>query len=129
MMDEAQIAALLECFAQHPHFIITSHARPDGDAVGSVLALAELLHQLGRTTDLVLADTVPNIYRTLPGVERIRHAPALDPTADAPVIILECDCTARTGLQGLDNRLLINIDHHASGRNYAALNWIDAEAC
>jgi phosphoesterase RecJ-like protein len=107
MMDAAQIAALLECFAQHPHFIITSHARPDGDAVGSVLALAELLQQLGRTTDLVLADPVPTIYRTLPGVERIRQAPDLEATADAPVIILECDSTTRTGLRGLDNRLLI----------------------
>ncbi len=80
---QAQIAALLECFAQHPHFVITSHARPDGDAIGSVLALAELLHQLGRTTDLVLADPIPAIYRTLPGVDRIRQAAALD-LADSP---------------------------------------------
>jgi phosphoesterase RecJ-like protein len=136
MMDEVKIAALLDCFQQHPHFVITSHARPDGDAVGSVLALAELLHQLGRTTDLVLADPIPTIYRTLPGIERIRHAAALDPVdlarSDAPVapvIILECDCIERTGLTGLEDRQLINIDHHASGRNYATLNWIDPEAC
>jgi bifunctional oligoribonuclease and PAP phosphatase NrnA len=134
MMDEAQIAALLDCFQQHPHFIITSHARPDGDAVGSVLALAELLHQLGRTTDLILSDPVPTIYRTLPGVERIRHAAALDSAATldaaaAPVLILECDCIERTGLSGLKERLLLNIDHHASGRTYAAINWIDPEAC
>src|SRR5271154_2983846 len=135
MMDEAQIAALLECFAQHPHFVITSHARPDGDAVGSVLALAELLHQLGRTTDLVLADPIPAVYRTLPGVARIRHAAALDPVpaaataTAAPVLILECDGIGRTGLGGLEGRLLINIDPHASGRNYAALNWIDPDAC
>ncbi len=136
MIDEAQIAALLNCFQQHPHFIITSHARPDGDAVGSVLALAELLHQLGRTTDLILADPIPAIYRTLPGVERIRHAAALDSAATAPlgaapapVIILECDSVERTGLTGFENHLLINIDHHASGRNYATLNWIDPEAC
>jgi len=136
MMDEAQIAALLECFQQHPHFIVTSHARPDGDAVGSVLALAELLRQLGRTTDLILADPIPAIYRTLPGIERIRRAAALDPVDPArsdaplaPVLILECDCIERTGLKGLENRLLVNIDHHASGRSYAALNWIDPEAC
>lgn len=131
-MDEAQIAALLDCFQQHPHFIVTSHARPDGDAVGSVLALGELLHQLGRTTDLILADTIPAIYRTLPGIERIRHAAAIPAALNAsapPVIILECDCIERTGLTGFENHVLINIDHHASGRNYAALNWIDPEAC
>ncbi|HWZ52415.1 MAG TPA: bifunctional oligoribonuclease/PAP phosphatase NrnA [Granulicella sp.] len=130
MMDDAPISALLECLRQHPHFVVTSHARPDGDAVGSVLALAELLEQLGRTVDVVLADPIPVIYRTLPGVDRIRRAASLESTLpSAPVIILECDCTDRTGLGGLDHRLLINIDHHASGRNYAALNWIDPDAC
>src|ERR1700692_92023 len=79
MMEEAQIAALLECFRQHPHFLITAHARPDGDAIGSILALAELLEQLGCTTDPVLADPTPHIYRSLPGIHRIRQAAALDP--------------------------------------------------
>jgi phosphoesterase RecJ-like protein len=46
-----------------------------------------------------------------------------------PVIILECDSTARTGLTDLDHRPLINIDHHASGRHYGDLNWIDEHAC
>jgi phosphoesterase RecJ-like protein len=130
MMEEAQIAALLECFRQHPHFLITAHARPDGDAIGSILALAELLEQFGCTTDPVLVDPIPHIYRSLPGVHRIRQAATL--TSDeplAPVIILECDCVARTGLAGLDNRFLLNIDHHLSGRNYGALNWIDEHAC
>jgi bifunctional oligoribonuclease and PAP phosphatase NrnA len=130
MMVDAPISALLECLRQHQHFVVTSHARPDGDAVGSVLALAELLEQLGRTVDVVLADPIPTIYRTLPGVDRIRQAASLESMLpSAPVIILECDSILRTGLGGLDQRLLLNIDHHASGRNYAALNWIDPDAC
>ena len=133
MMDEAQIAALIECFRQHPHFLITSHAHPDGDAIGSVLALAELLEQLGCTTDPVLADPIPSVYQSLPNVHRIRQAASIASSDPAellvPVIILECDSIARTGLAGLDNRVLINIDHHTSGRHYAALNWIDEQAC
>ena len=56
MTPEASIAALLEVFHPGKRFILTSHARPDGDAIGSVLGLAELLDQLGCQVDVVLAD-------------------------------------------------------------------------
>ena len=129
---EAKIAALLTVFRSHPRFLLTSHARPDGDAIGSVMALAEVLDQLGCKVDVVLADPVPATYTTLPNVERIHHTPSasdIDPTGDTPAILLECDGITRTGLLGLEGRTLINIDHHASGRNFGAFNWIDEHAC
>jgi phosphoesterase RecJ-like protein len=137
--DES-IALLLQIFREHSHFIITSHARPDGDAIGSALALAEVLHQLGCSTDIVLADSAPAIYRTLPNLDRIRFATSVDSALAAagvdpqhsclaPVILLECDSLERTGLTGLRGRFLINIDHHASGQNFASVNWIDPGAC
>src|SRR5580692_4118660 len=70
---EPQIAALLAVFRAHPRFLLTSHARPDGDAIGSALALAEVLDQLGCKVDIVLADPVPTTYSTLPNLHRIRH--------------------------------------------------------
>lgn len=130
--DGPQIAALLSFFRSHPRLLLTSHARPDGDAIGSVLALSEVLDQLGCHTDVVLADPVPNIYRTLPNVGRIHHLPSaddIDPSPSIPAILLECDSISRTGLGGLEGRTLINIDHHASGRDFAAINWIDEHAC
>lgn len=132
MTPEASITALLEAFRSTPRFILTSHARPDGDAIGSVLALAEILDQLGCQTDIVLADPIPLIYRTLPNIERIHHAPSVSdivPDPGVSAILLECDGIERTGLLGLDDRCLINIDHHASGRHFAYLNWIDEHAC
>jgi phosphoesterase RecJ-like protein len=129
---EAQIAVLLATFRAHPHFLLTSHSRPDGDAIGSVLALAEVLDQLGRKVDIVLADSIPSTYRELPNLHRIHHAPSaddVDPSRTAPAILLECDGIARTGLLGLEGRTLINIDHHASGRPFASVNWIDEHAC
>jgi bifunctional oligoribonuclease and PAP phosphatase NrnA len=131
MSSEPEIATLLETFRQHPHFVLTSHARPDGDAIGSALALAEILDQLDVAVDVVLADPIPSVYRTLPGVDRIRHSATVanGPDDSAPVIILECDCFERTGLLDLEDRQIINIDHHTSGRNYGMLNWIDPEAC
>jgi bifunctional oligoribonuclease and PAP phosphatase NrnA len=132
MTPEASIAALLEAFRSTPRFILTSHARPDGDAIGSVLALAQVLDQLGCQTDIVMADPIPFIYRTLPDITRIHHAAsASDIVSDpaVPAILLECDSIERTGLLGLEDRCLINIDHHASGRPFAYLNWIDEHAC
>ncbi len=129
---DSQIAALLAAFRSHTRLLLTSHARPDGDAIGSVLALAEVLDQLGCTVDVILADPVPTIYRTLPNVGRIHHAASandIDPDLGTPAILLECDGTARTGLLGLEGRTLINIDHHASGRRFASINWIDEHAC
>jgi phosphoesterase RecJ-like protein len=132
MTPEASTTALLEAFRPGKRFLLTSHARPDGDAIGSVLALAELLEQLGCQVNVVLADPIPFIYRTLPNIHRIHHAPSaadVDPDPNTPAILLECDCIARTGLLGLEGRSLINIDHHASGRPFASLNWIDEDAC
>ncbi len=129
---EVQIGELLTTFRAHPRFLLTSHARPDGDAIGSVLALAEVLDQLGCQVDIVVADPVPLTYRALPNLHRIHHTPSandIDPEGDIPAILLECDGIARTGLLGLEGRTLINIDHHASGRPFASVNWIDEHAC
>lgn len=129
----APIDSLLAIFRQHRRFIVTSHARPDGDAIGSVLALGEVLKQLGRGTHLALADPAPAIYSSLPGIEHIRFGPSIDRHSldgddPAPAILLECDGIERSGLRGLEARLLINIDHHISGRNFGGVNWIDPGA-
>ncbi len=122
------VPALLALLRGRKQVVVTSHARPDGDAIGSSLAMAGVLEQLGHDVEVVLADPVPEIYKTLPQIERVRHAAAPDMRAEA-VVILECDSIERTGLDGLEGRLLINIDHHESGRDYAAFNWIDPKAC
>jgi bifunctional oligoribonuclease and PAP phosphatase NrnA len=128
---DADIAALLAFFRSHRRLLLTSHARPDGDAIGSVLALAEVLDQLGCKADVILVDPIPYIYRTLPNLDRIHHTASandVDPDPNTPAILLECDGIARTGLLGLEGRTLINIDHHASGRLFGSINWIDEHA-
>ena len=126
------IQSLLTALYGQSRILVTSHARPDGDAIGSALALGEVLDQLGHTVDIVFADPVPEAYATLPNVKRIRHAADVGNYADggpSAVVVLECDSIRRTGLLGLEGRLLFNIDHHASGRDFGAVNWIDEKAC
>ena len=132
MRTDTPIPALLEKFRSHSRFLITSHARPDGDAIGSVLALAEILDQMGRECVVVFADEIPYIYRTMPNLDRIRFtadARKVEPNLETPAVLLECDGIPRTGMAGLEGRTLINIDHHASGRAFGDLNWIDEDAC
>jgi bifunctional oligoribonuclease and PAP phosphatase NrnA len=107
-------------------FVVTSHARPDGDGIGSALACAQILRLMGKEAEVVMHDGVPRIYQNLPFADRVTQADAA-PTNDA-VIVLECDNIKRTGLKGLEEYFLINIDHHASGRNFANVNWIDPMA-
>src|SRR5512143_1728913 len=104
-------------------FVVTSHARPDGDGIGSALACAQILRQLGKEAEVVMHDGVPRIYQNLPFADRVMHAETV-PANDA-VIILECDSIRRTLLNGLENCFLISIDHHVTGRNFAQVNWID----
>jgi bifunctional oligoribonuclease and PAP phosphatase NrnA len=127
MEDWHPIDAILNVLHTGHRFLVVSHARPDGDALGSMLACAMFLEQLGKQVDLLSGDRIPLIYRFLPGINRVRISPCVDDDYDA-ILLLECDGIPRTGLKGLDGRFLINIDHHASGRNFADINWIEAEA-
>ena len=118
---------VLREIGQRDRFVLTSHARPDGDAIGSALACGEILRRMHKQAEVVLRDGVPRIYQTLPFSEQVVHADRANGQYDA-AIILECDSIQRTRLSGLENRFLISIDHHLSGRPFAHVNWIDPRA-
>lgn len=121
------IDEILEVIRAGERFLICSHSRPDGDAVGSVLAMGMFLEQIGKRADLVTADRIPLVYRKLPGAGGFRTALRVHGPYDA-AILLECDSAERTRLRGLEAFLIVNIDHHASGRPWGRINWIDREA-
>jgi len=118
---------VLKHIEQRDRFLLTSHARPDGDAVGSALACCQILRSMGKEADVVLHDGVPRIYQPLPFADTVVRAERVNGNYDA-AIILECDSIQRTRLEGLENRFLISIDHHVSGRPLAHVNWIDPKA-
>jgi phosphoesterase RecJ-like protein len=118
---------VLQQIEQHDRFVLTSHARPDGDAVGSALACCQVLRAMGKQADVVLHDGVPRVYRSLPFADQVLQADRV-PGIYESAIILECDSIHRTRLKGLEGRFLISIDHHVSGRPFAHVNWIDPHA-
>lgn len=121
------LAAILDVLHRGERFLVCSHARPDGDAVGSMLALGMAIEQMGKRADLVTADRVPLQYRQLPGVGAIQTLLRVRGLYDA-AILLECDSLERTRLRGLEEFFLVNIDHHITGREFAQVNWIDRGA-
>jgi phosphoesterase RecJ-like protein len=125
--ESDSLAAILQVLRKGERFLVCSHARSDGDAAGSMLALGMLLEQMGKRADLVSAGPIPDLYRRLPGADSIHTTLRVDGPYDA-AILLECDGLERTGLRGLERIFLINIDHHVSGRPFAHLNWIDRQA-
>lgn len=121
------IEAILQVIRDGERFLVCSHSRPDGDAVGSVLAMGMFLQQIGKRADLVTADRIPAVYRNLPTADNFRTALRVHGPYDA-AILLECDSAERTRLLGLERFPIVNIDHHASGRMWGQINWIDRDA-
>ena len=122
------LAEVLNQISRRKRFVVTSHARPDGDAVGSVLACSQVLRSMGKEVDVLLRDGVPHIYQPLPDSDTVKVVPDVNGDYEA-AILLECDSIQRTRLTGLENQYLINIDHHSTARPFANVNWIDKDAC
>jgi bifunctional oligoribonuclease and PAP phosphatase NrnA len=112
---------------ERQRFVLSSHVRPDGDAIGSQLAMAFALWQLGKEVRLVNRDQAPAPMMVFPGVSRIEVAGRIDDPGDA-VIVMECGDLTRTGVEGFERGFVINIDHHIGNSNFGALNWFDGTA-
>jgi len=126
-MTANPIAEIREVILQRQRFVITSHARPDGDAIGSQLAMAYALRQLGKDVQLVDKDPTPPPFQTLPGIRDIQVSPTVHGQFDA-AIVMECGDLSRTGVDGFEKYFVINIDHHPGNRSYGAINWFDERA-
>lgn len=124
---------LIQSLRQGSRFLLTSHANPDGDAIGSEVGLARILRSLGKGAVIWNRDPCPPIYRPLPGSDWIRDGeepPKGFPDSFDAIVALECPSLERTGLaEQLDGTLpILNIDHHLQNEHYGKYNWIDTAA-
>lgn len=107
------------------NFLIASHVRPDGDAVGSLLGLGLALQAAGKPVVMVLADGVPSAFRHLPGADQIKTAVESD---FETFITVDCADFKRTGKPFAASRAPdINIDHHITNERFGELNLIEGE--
>lgn len=108
-------------------FLITSHLKPDGDSIGSQMAMAFALRALGKQVRIVNHDQAQPALLTFPGVSEIAVADRVEGDYDL-VLVMECSDLARTGVENLDRYRIVNIDHHPGNAMYGAVNWFDAGA-
>jgi len=116
-----------EAIRRRQRFVIASHVRPDGDAVGSQMAMAHALKHLGKDVRVVSRDAAPPPLLVFPGVSEIEIVDRVDDPGDA-VIVMESGDLLRTGVSGLERGFVINIDHHVGNSMFGAINWFDVSA-
>ena len=123
---------LKELVARHGRFLISSHSNPDGDAIGSELALLRLLRQAGKRALIWNFHPTPGTYRALPDSATIHvgaEPPSGFPGAFDCAVVLECPTLDRTGIaDALAGLPLLNIDPHLGNAGYGVANWVDTSA-
>jgi bifunctional oligoribonuclease and PAP phosphatase NrnA len=112
-------------------FLLTTHENPDGDALGSLLAMHNILGALGKDSVMFLTAKefpLPVEYRFLP-LEEVFHEPPAD-IADRVVIFLDCGNIDRMPVDFLQNgeNMVINVDHHHDNTRFGSINLVDVEA-
>lgn len=120
--------AVIELIKESSNIAILSHIMPDGDNIGSCLALYNALVKLGKNVIVALDDDVPEVYRFLKNSDQIVK-PENDYNLDL-VIALDCGDAGRLGKSAkyLENNKIINIDHHISNSNFGHYNIVDVNA-
>lgn len=118
-----------EVVEKHDRFLLMSHVRPDGDAIGSQIALGFSLMAMGKTVYLVNEDGVPESLEFLKGSEKVTTPPE-SPLDIQVAIALDTANKPRLGDGALHAaskaEIWLNIDHHISNPGYGEVNLIDA---
>jgi len=125
------ISAVLALIKASSRVLLVTHLQPDGDAIGSVLALDSLLRRQGKETVVLCQDPVPESLYFLPGWERVKSALAFEAMKAAPFdlsVSVDCSDFARMGDCGayfLASPKTIKIDHHATNGAFAQESYVD----
>jgi phosphoesterase RecJ-like protein len=121
---------VVEAIRRHGSFYVTAHRNPEADAMGSSLALAHLLRQVGKRASVVSVDPLPRNLQFLPHEGLLRQQPALTEWPEM-LFVLDCGDLERTGLvkgNPPPGSAIVNIDHHVTNRQFGAINWVDPDA-
>ena len=125
--DPGACRRVCEALLRYRRIVVTSHMRPDGDSIGSSLALAWALRELGIDARVVHRDPPTPQLAEFPGTGDIEVGGAI-PQGTEAVVVLECGDLARTGLSGFDGLPVINVDHHPGNTGYGDVHWFDGTA-
>ena len=121
------IDKIIDILKNKESFMLTTHMNPEGDAIGSTLALAFALTSIGKKVTVNTTDPVPRILKFLPSSNIVQQVKTVDRRFDA-VIVLDCGDLERVGFLKKDNipaDILINIDHHKTNLGFGTMNLVE----
>jgi len=120
---------IAEQLRETDNFLVVSHVSPDGDALGSMLGMGELLDALGKKVRLFNESGIPSRFQWLaPKREILRELPEEEPDT---LVVLDCGSAERAGqliAPWLRTKNVLNIDHHLGNPMFGTLNWVEQRA-
>jgi bifunctional oligoribonuclease and PAP phosphatase NrnA len=125
--------AVVEAIGGASRVLTVCHENPESDALGSALAIALLVEQMGGRATPVCSDEVPSMYDFMPHIERFATGPDPEIAYDL-IVVSDCGDLERVGsVLTRYPRLfasvpIVNIDHHVSNTGFGAVDWIDPKA-
>ena len=123
---------VMDAVQQAKQIHIVAHVNPDADTIGSQLALYHALKSMGKCVVMHNQDIAPYICRYLPAVDDITHGDVPSEIAASDLVIaVDAGSMGRLGMEAsyFEDKILINIDHHASNTLYGSINVVDARYC
>ena len=118
---------VFELFKNTDNIIIISHIHPDGDAVGSSLAIFHLLCGLNKNVSVYINDHIPDCFKILPGYNDIKQVPDTNLKVDL-IILLDARINRTGGICEKIEAPILNIDHHISNEKKADFFIVDDKA-
>lgn len=122
-VPEEIVSALKEA----ERLLIATHVNPEGDALGSQIALSMALEAMGKSTFLYNRDGVPDFYDFLPGHDRI-NASLPDDTSDMTLVVMDCNNPERAAVEGRPFKKALVIDHHETEADFGDVKWVEPHA-
>ena len=123
------LSAICRILREKDRFLVACHENPEGDAIGSELALTLALRKMGKTATVLNADPVPGNLLFLPGADTVVFEE--DGSRYDVAVVLDCGSPERTGRVAPELRkcpLLVNIDHHRTNGDRGELSLVDPDA-
>ena len=127
-LESPVVAQICDVIRKNNQFLIVGHGRPDGDCLGSCLALFIILREMGKDVRFFTPGPILDFFAFLPHIgETLTEHPT--PCSGEIIIYVDCGDLERVDEIYKPQGYVINIDHHLSNAYFGNLNWVDTEAC
>ena len=135
-MTEKIPEKILEVIRDASHCVVTTHVQPDGDALGSLLAMADMLEQMGKRVFAYLDEPISHLYNFLPGSRSlstdIDQLQDFVDEAGVDICAIALDCGEADRMGRYKHKFLrispfLVVDHHLSHQNFGNYRWVDPQ--